>query len=59
MYASKLPIENKLPEGFEESKVIAKEGGTIAGNAKKEIEKKTGKKIISRDNFTEKKLRLK
>ena len=51
--------KNKLPEGLEESKVIAKEGGTIAGNAKKEIEKKTGKKIISRDNFTEKKLRLK
>ena len=46
--------KNKLPKGLEESKVIAKEGGTIAGNAKKEIEKKTGKKVISKKNFLEK-----
>ncbi len=46
--------KNKLPKGFEESKVIAKEGGTIAGNAKKEIEKKTGKRVVSINNFIEK-----
>jgi len=43
--------KNKLPEGFKESKIIAKEGGAIAGNAKKEIEGKTGKKIVSDKNY--------
>ncbi len=41
-------IEN--PKGLEESKNIAKEGGSIAGNARKELEKRTGKKIISEHN---------
>ncbi len=40
----------KKPENFEESKNIAKQGGTIAGNARKEIEVKTGKKVISPKN---------
>ncbi len=40
----------KKPESLEESKNIAKQGGTIAGNARKEIEVKTGKKIISPKN---------
>jgi hypothetical protein len=39
--------KNKKPENFEGSKKVAKEGGTIAGNARKEIEKKSGKKVIS------------
>ena len=43
--------KNKLTEGFKESKIIAKEGGAIAGNAKKEIEGKTGKKIVSDKNY--------
>jgi len=37
----------KEPDGFEESRDIAKEGGEIAGITRKEIEKKTGKKLIS------------
>jgi hypothetical protein len=37
----------KQPAGFEESKVIAQQGGTIAGNTRKEIEEKTGKKIVT------------
>lgn len=36
------------PKGFEESKVIAKTGGNIAGNARREIESSTGRKVISR-----------
>ncbi len=40
----------KKPESLEESKNIAKQGETIAGNARKEIEVKTGKKIISPKN---------
>lgn len=31
----------------------AKDGGQVAGNARKEIEEKTKKKVVSRDNFLE------
>jgi len=40
--------KQKLPKNFNESKVIANQGGTIAGNTRKEIEEKTGKKIVSK-----------
>lgn len=40
--------KQKAPKNFNESKVIAKQGGTIAGNTRKEIEEKTGKKIVSK-----------
>ncbi|MBC7694353.1 MAG: hypothetical protein H7141_02795 [Burkholderiales bacterium] len=40
--------KEKKPKGFVESKVIAKQGGTIAGNTRKQIEEKTGKKIVSK-----------
>jgi len=42
--------KEKVPETFEDSRVIAKQGGTIAGNARKEIEEKTGKRVITRKN---------
>jgi len=35
------------PKTFEESKKVAKQGGTIAGNARKELEAKTGKKVVT------------
>jgi len=38
--------KEKNPESFEDSKKIARQGGTIAGNTRKEIEAKTGKKIV-------------
>lgn len=38
------------PQGLEENKVIAKEGGTVAGNARKDIETRTGKPVISQKN---------
>lgn len=37
----------KNPDGFDESKLIAHDGGSIAGNARKELEKKLGRKVIS------------
>ena len=40
----------KLPDGFEESREIAQQGGTIAGNTRKAIEAKSGKPIISNRN---------
>ena len=42
--------KEKNPETFEDSRTIAKQGGTIAGNTRKEIEEKTGKKVISSQN---------
>jgi hypothetical protein len=39
--------KEKKPKTFAENKKIAKQGGTIAGNTRKEIEAKTGKKVIS------------
>jgi hypothetical protein len=42
--------KEKLPKGFEQSRKIAKQGGTIAGNTRKEIELKTGKAIVSTKN---------
>lgn len=38
-------------QGFEENKTSAVEGGTIAGNARKALEAKTGKKIVSKSNY--------
>ena len=42
--------KEKNPKTFEDSRVIANQGGTIAGNTRKAIEAKSGKKIISRQN---------
>ncbi len=39
--------KEKKPKTFIENKKIAKQGGTIAGNTRKEIESKTGKKIVN------------
>lgn len=38
------------PKDFEEHKIVAKQGGTIAGNARKELEEKTGKKVVTKLN---------
>jgi hypothetical protein len=35
------------PKNLDESKKIAKQGGDIAGNARRELEQKTGKKVVS------------
>jgi len=45
--------KEKKPKTFTENKIIAKQGGTIAGNTRKEIEEKTGKKVISSMNAKE------
>lgn len=39
--------KEKKPKTFVENKKIANQGGTIAGNTRKEIEAKTGKKVVS------------
>ena len=40
----------KKPQTFQENKKIANQGGTIAGNTRKEIEEKTGKKVVNKLN---------
>jgi len=45
--------KEKKPGNFEENRKIAKQGGKIAGNTRKEIEKKTGRKIVSKTNANE------
>jgi hypothetical protein len=44
----------KNPKTFPQSKKIANEGGTIAGNTRKEIEEKTGKKVATKKNHLNK-----
>src|SRR3989339_450350 len=42
---------NKDALGFVENKQAAHEGGTVAGNARKELEHKSGKRVISKENY--------
>jgi len=42
--------KEKKPIGFENNRKIARQGGTIAGNTRKAIEEKSGKKIVTRQN---------
>ncbi|MFA6097463.1 MAG: Bro-N domain-containing protein [Candidatus Paceibacterota bacterium] len=43
--------ETMETKGLEENKIPAKKGGRIAKNARLELEQKTGKKVVSGDNF--------
>jgi len=45
--------KEKKPKTFLENKEIAKQGGTIAGNTRKQIEEKTGKDVITSLNAKE------
>ncbi len=42
---------NKNAMGFDENKGAAKEGGTVAGVAREELEKRSGEKVVSGDNY--------
>ena len=48
--------KSENPNGFEESQDVAKRGGTIAGNALRELEANTGRKVISKSNANDKRL---
>ena len=45
--------QQRQPDGFEESRVIAAEGGKIAGDTRKAIEAKSGKAIVTSRNAKE------
>jgi DNA-damage-inducible protein D len=38
-------------QGFSRNKQAAREGGTVAGNARRELERKSGRKVVTGDNF--------
>ena len=42
--------KEKKPATLDENREVARQGGTVAGNTRKEIESKTGKKIVSPQN---------
>jgi len=45
--------KSKNPKDFEENREVAIAGGTVAGNTRKEIEEKTGKKVVTSKNAKE------
>lgn len=45
--------KTREPQGFAENQSIARQGGQIAGNARKEIEKNTGRPVITSKNAVE------
>ena len=45
--------KEKKPKTFSENKKIANQGGTIAGNTRKEIEEKTRKKVVNKLNASD------
>ena len=44
-------VVNTNPLGFIENKKVAKAGGKIAGDARKQLEIKSGKKVVSEENY--------
>ena len=48
--ATKELSQEKKPEGFEESRKVAMEGGSVAGNARKDLENRLGHTLITSQN---------
>ncbi len=44
-------VKTRNPKGFVENKIVAKHGGSVAGKARIDLEKKTGKKVVSKENY--------
>jgi len=42
---------NRDAQGFHPNKAAAHDGGTIAGNARRQLEHKSGKKVVTRQNY--------
>jgi len=42
--------KKQKPETFEENKQVAKSGGDVAGNARRDIENRTGESVITSQN---------
>jgi hypothetical protein len=44
-------VKTQNPKGFIQNHKAAKQGGAVAGNARRELESRTGKKVVSKDNY--------
>jgi len=44
-------VRTQNPEGFVQNKQAARQGGKIAGDARKALEIKTGEKVVSEENY--------
>ena len=44
-------VKTRNPKGFIENKIVAKQGGSVAGKARRDLEIKTGKKVVSPENY--------
>ena len=55
--ATKEISKKENPRHFEESREIARKGGSLAGNARKELEQKTGQLVVTSENNLENKTR--
>ena len=44
-------VQTRNPKGFSENKTAAKQGGSVAGKARRDLETKTGKKVVSTENY--------
>ena len=45
--------KNKNVEGFDEGKKAAQEGGAVAGRARRDLETKSGRRVITSENYVE------
>lgn len=44
-------VKAQNPKGFVQNQKVAKQGGAVAGKARKDLEAKTGKKVVSPENY--------
>ena len=44
---------NKDAKGFVQNRKAAMDGGKVAGSARKDLEKKSGRKVVTKENFKE------
>ena len=44
-------VKTRNPKGFIANKIVAKQGGSVAGKARKDLEIKTGQKVVSSQNY--------
>src|SRR5208282_2018022 len=42
---------NRDAQGFPQNKQTAREGGAVAGNARRELERKSGRKVVTSENY--------
>jgi methylphosphotriester-DNA--protein-cysteine methyltransferase len=42
---------NKDTQGFNPNQQAAREGGTVAGNARRELEQRSGRKVVTNENY--------